>query len=289
MRPIDYFMGVLVALTWGMGIVFAKAAIDYFPPMLLMAIRSSITALALVWFVKPPNGSFGRIFLIVAISGTAQFSLTLTGLKYIDASVAALLIQLEVPFLVLLGALLLSEKPSPYKWAGMALAFVGVMMIVGEPRFNGAWLYLGMVAAGGLAWAFGQLLVRTLDGVEGTTVAAWVAICAAPQLFAMSAIFETDQVEAVMTAGWIVWAAVIYLSLIMTVLGYGMWYTLVRRYEVNKVAPFLLLLPLFSVAGSLLFLDETLTISTMLGGSIIVLGVYFTMRDTTAPVQSRQI
>ncbi len=283
-------MGLMVALTWGLGIVFAKAAIDYFPPMLLMAIRSTLTALVLVWFVKLPKGSLGTIFLISAVSGTAQFCLTLTGLQHVDASAAALLMQLEVPFLVLLGVLLLGERPGLQKWFGIALTFLGALFIAGEPRFSGAWFYILLLIGGCVAWAMGQLMVRRLKGIDGITVAGWVAIFAVPQLFAMSAAFETNQLEAIKSAGWVVWAAVIYLSIGMTVAGYGMWYTLLRRHEVGTVAPFLLLMPVFSVIGGVVFLGETLTITTIAGGAIIVLGVYFTMRQhalrtPTAPAQ----
>jgi len=50
LRAIDFVMGVSVALVWGMGFVFAKAAIAHFPPILLMSLRFAVTAVALVWF-----------------------------------------------------------------------------------------------------------------------------------------------------------------------------------------------------------------------------------------------
>ena len=108
---LDILMGVTVALTWGMGFVFAKAAIEHFPPILLMTCRFAVTALALVWFVKPPLKQMKPLIWIAFISAAIQYSLTFTGLKGLDASIAALVVQLEVPFLVLIGAVWLSEKP----------------------------------------------------------------------------------------------------------------------------------------------------------------------------------
>ena len=131
-------MGVAVALTWGMGIVFSKAAIAHFPPILLMALRFSVTALVLVWFVRIPRGQLGALFGIALISAALQYSLTFTGLKGLDAGVAALIVQLEVPFLVLVGAVVLKEKPGLRKWAGIALAFFGVYQITGAPQISAA-------------------------------------------------------------------------------------------------------------------------------------------------------
>ena len=84
---LDICMGVTVALVWGMGFVFSKAAIAHFPPILLMAFRFSVTALVLIWFVRPPMGHMRALFVISLISAALQYSLTFTGLKGLDAGV----------------------------------------------------------------------------------------------------------------------------------------------------------------------------------------------------------
>jgi len=268
-------MGIAVPLIWGMGFVFAKAAIEHFPPILLMALRFAVTAMALVWFVRPPLGTLWRICGIAIVSAAIQYSLTFNGLRGLDASVAALVVQLEVPFLVLLGAVALKEQPSLRKWIGIALTFAGVGLIAGEPRLQGAWIPLLMVVGGAFTWAVGQALVRTLKGLDGLTVTAWIAVFAAPQLLVMSLIFEDNHIAAIQSADWLVWGAVIYLGLIMTALGYGFWYSLVRRHPVSLVAPFLLLLPVFVVFGGVFFLGETLTVHVMMGGAVVIAGVAF--------------
>ena len=269
----DMALGLGVALVWGLGLVFAKAAIAHFPPILLMAFRFSVTALALVWFIKPSEGQLHVLFLISFISATLQYSLIFTGLAGLDASTTALIIQLEIPFLVLIGAIFLKETPGWRRWVGISIAFFGVYKITGEPRIGDALWSVALVIAGGLTWATGQAMVRQLKNISGLTVATWVAILAFPQLFVMSAIFETGQVQAIRSAGWVVWSAVAYLGLIMTALGYYMWYTLIRRTPVSEAAPYLLALPLFSMAGGWYLLGEVVTTQTLLGGGIILLGV----------------
>ena len=272
-RLVDMALGLGVALVWGLGLVFAKAAIAHFPPILLMAFRFSVTALALVWFIKPSDGQLRALFLISFVSATLQYSLTFTGLAGLDASATALIIQLEIPFLVLIGAIFLKETPGWRRWVGISIAFFGVYKITGEPRIGDVPWSVALVIGGGLTWATGQAMVRQLKNISGLTVAAWVAILAFPQLFVMSAIFETGQVQAIKSAGWVVWSAVAYLGLIMTALGYYMWYTLIRRTPVSEAAPHLLALPLFSMAGGWFLLGEVVTTQTLLGGGIILLGV----------------
>ena len=100
----DILFAISVPLIWGFGLVFAKAALEHFPPILLMAFRFAVTALVMVWFVKPPWPLMREIFLIALVSAAFQYGFTFTGLKYLDASTAALVVQLEVPFMVLLSA-----------------------------------------------------------------------------------------------------------------------------------------------------------------------------------------
>lgn len=282
LRVQDVLAGIAVALVWGMGIVFAKAAIAHFPPILLMTFRFAVTALALVWFVRPPVALFGHIFLIALISGALQYSLTFTGLQYVDASIAVLIVQLEVPFLVLLGALFLKETPGPRKWLGIAAAFAGVALISGEPRLRDAGSAVFLLVAGPFAWAVGQVMVRRLGQVSGITLITWMAVFATPQLFVLSLILEDNHWAVIRSADWVVWGTVIYLGLIMTALGYGLWYTLVRRYPVSQVAPFLLLMPVFSVLGGVAVLGESLSLRTVLGGLVVVGGVAFIVLERAA-------
>ena len=275
MKLIHIMMAIFVPFIWGSGFVVAKGAITDFPPILLMAFRFLVTSLVLVWFVKPPIGSLRALFLIAIVASAIQYSFTFTGLKGLDAGFAALIVQLEVPFLVILGVVLLGEKPGIKKWIGIIIAFSGVGLLVGKVEFGNAWLSVSLVVLGALTWAIGQILVRKLKNIDGLTITAWVAIFATPQLFVMSFLFEKNQVNLILNAKMSVWWAVLYLGLVMTALGYYFWYTLIRTYQVEKVAPFLLLLPVFSLAGGVIFLGEALSFMKVIGGLVVILGIAF--------------
>ena len=288
LRPLDLLMGLAVPLVWGMGVVFAKAAIGHFPPILLMALRFSVTALVLVWFVRPPWQVMGQLVAVAFVSAAVQYSLTFNGLRGVDASTAVLVIQLEVPFLVLLAAVLLHERVGPRKWLGIAIAFIGVGLIAGEPRLGQAWGSLALLAGGAFSWAMGQIMVRRLGEVGGLTLIAWVAVFAAPQLFVFSLIFERDHLAYIASADWVVWGTVVYLGLVMTALGYSLWYGLIGRHPVSRVGPFLLLMPVFSVLGGVILLGETLTPQIALGGAAVIAGVAVIMvrRSVAAVIEA---
>ena len=275
MNFIHILMAISVPLIWGTGFVVAKGAISEFPPILLMAFRFLVTSLVLVWFAKVPFGQLRALFLIAIVASAIQYSLTFTGLRGLDAGFAALIVQLEVPFLVILGAILLGEKVSLRKWMGIIIAFAGVGLLIGKVEFNNAWGSVALVVAGAFTWAVGQIFVRKLKNIDGLTTTAWVAVFATPQLFVMSFIFETNQIEFITKASMSIWLAVLYLGIIMTALGYYFWNTLIRSYTIEKIAPFLLLLPVFSLIGGVLFLGEMISGAKMFGGLIVILGVAF--------------
>ena len=273
MNPLDTLSAISVAIIWGMGFVIAKAAMEHFSPILLMALRFTLTALCMIWFFRPDPKLFNKLFWIAFVSAAIQYSLTFTGVSGIDASTAALLIQLEVPFAILLAAVLLGDKLTIRQGVGVSLAFCGAILIVGEPKLANNMRYVLMVIGGGFAWSLGQIMITILGVTGGFSLISSVAVFAAPQLFIASYLLEDNQIEQIITASPAAWAAVVYLGLVMTALGYAMWYRLLGLYDVNMVIPFLLLLPVASVVGGYLFLDEILTTKIAIGGLLALAGV----------------
>ena len=227
----------------------------------------------MVGFTPLPVGKFSQLFKIAIVAAAIQYSLTFTGVKGLEAGLASIIVKLEVPFLVILGALLLREKPGFKKWIGIAISFVGVAIMSQQDELSGSFISIALVLSGCFAWALGQVMIRKLKDVSGLQVTAWIAVFADPQLFFMSAIFENGQVEAIRTANPLVWWTVLYLGLIMTCLGYYFWNTLIRHHDVSKAATFLLLLPVFSVLGGNVFLGEAITLEKFYGGATVLLGI----------------
>ena len=277
MNSKQILLALIVPITWGLGFTLAKIGMEQFPALLIMTIRFGIAGLILVWFTKPPWGHMREIFVVALIGSTIQYGLTYNGLKGIDASTAAILVQLEGPILAIMGAFLLKEKLGITRALGMGLAFIGVLIIVGEPRLDGHLDSVILLVAGSAVWAVAQIMISRLKDLSGITILAWVAIMATPQMFVASLLIEDGQWLAITTASFIDWSIILYLALIMTVLGYSVWYHLLSSVDVSKVSPFLMLLPITSIIAGIVLLDEKLTSSMILGGLLIMSGVASTL------------
>lgn len=277
MNSKQILLALIVPITWGLGFTLAKIGMEQFPALLIMSIRFGIAGLVLVWFTKPPWGHMREIFIVALIGSTIQYGLTYNGLKGIDASTAAILVQLEGPILALMGTILLKEKLGLTRAFGMGLAFAGVFIIAGEPRLEGHIDSVLLLVAGSAVWAVAQIMISRLKGLSGITILAWVAIMATPQMLLASFIIEDGQWQAITTASLFDWSIIFYLAFIMTVLGYSVWYHLLSSVDVSKVSPFLMLLPITSIIAGMILLDEQFTKAMAIGGVMIMIGVASTL------------
>ena len=274
MKTRELLLALLVPLTWALGFTVAKAALDEFPPLLLMSMRFFIAGLILVWFVPIPRHCLKDLFWISLVGSTIQYGLTFTGLSMIDASLGGIIVQLEVPFSVLLAVIFFRERPGLLRIIGMTVSFIGIALIAGKPSLSGQLEGILLTASGALVWAIGQIMYKRISSqIDGLTGIAWIGVIATPQMLIGSMIFETGQVDALMNASWVGWASVVYLGLIMTVVGYGIWFTVLARNPVSHVMPVLLVLPVFIVLFSVLLLGERPSLEVLLGGVTILAGV----------------
>jgi len=277
MNSKQIFLALIVPITWGFGYALTKIGMDQFTPLLLMSLRFGIAGLILVWFTKPPWGYMRELFIIALIGSTIQYGFTYYGLKGIDVSTASILVQLEGPILALLSALILKERLGWPRALGMGLAFTGVIVIVGEPRLNDSLDSVALVITGAVFWAIAQIMISRLKSLSGITILAWVAIIATPQMLLISLIIEEGQWESIKTANLVDWSIVFYLSFIMTVIGYSIWYHLLRICDVSKISPFLMLLPVTSIIAGIVLLNEQFTLAMGIGGLLVMTGVASTL------------
>jgi O-acetylserine/cysteine efflux transporter len=264
---------LLIAMIWGFNFAVAKIGLAQLPPIMMMALRWALVGLLLAPFVKPPRGRWRHVFLVSFTLGFVHFAIMFTGLKSLDAATAAIAIQLQVPFAALLAAVFFNDKLGWRRALGMAIAFVGVAIIAGEPRLTSATVPLAMVIVAACIWSVANVQIKMMGEVNGMMLNAWVGVFAAPQLAIASLVLEDGQWAALAAADWRAAMAVLYQAVVVVIVGYGGWFWLLRRYAVNQVMPFTLLVPVFGVLSGVLVLGETMTLPLIVGGLLTVIGV----------------
>ena len=271
----DTFLASLVPIFLGFGFVIAKPAMEYFPPMLLMGMRFAFAALILIWWFPIPKKFLKKIFIASLIANTLQYSLTYTGLSFIDASAAVLLVQTEVPFGVIFAYFMLKEKPTIRSLIGIAIAFVGVYVLTGSPNLDGKFFGVSLIIIGSGVWALGQVLVKPLSKeISPLALVAWMALFSGPILITLSAIFDGNTINYLRSANFNSWIIAIYLGFIMQPITYGCFYYVIKNNPIYKVLPIVTMgIPLTGLLAAIFLLGEEPTKELFIGGAVIIIGV----------------
>jgi O-acetylserine/cysteine efflux transporter len=272
--PVDLALLVLVTALWGGNFAVVKLGLVELPPLTFVLARFALIALCLAPFLRWPHGKGRQLFGLSVTLGVLHFGIMFSAMQHIDAATAAIAVQLQVPFAALLAWIFFRDRFGWRRTLGTLVAFAGVVVIAGEPRFEGGLVPLLLVILAACIWAFTNIQVKWLGpALNVFQITGWAAIFSVPQLLALAWLVEGNPLPAYLAAGWIGWSAIIYQAIGVTVLGYGFWYGMMRRHAVNQVMPLTLLVPIFGVLSGVIFLDEALTLPTVIGGLATILGV----------------
>ena len=260
-------------LVWGVNFAVAKVGLAEFPPLLMMTLRFGLVAILLVPFVKRPAAPMSRVIGLAFTLGFLHFALFFSGLNGIDASVAAIVIQLQVPFAVILAAILLRERPGWRSLLGMTLAFAGVLIIFAGAEIHADTVPLTLMLCAAFVWSVANYQIKALGSVDGMSLNGWMAMFATPQLLFASLAIERGQWHALAEADWRGYGAVAFTAVFATILGYGLWYRLIHKYPMSLSMPFTLLGPVFGVASGVVMLGEPMTLRLLAGSTVTLVGV----------------
>jgi O-acetylserine/cysteine efflux transporter len=265
---------VLVPLFWGLQFVVIKVGLTAFPPLFFVGLRFAAVAAILLPFVgRPTRRELGPMIAISVFFGGLNFGLIFVGLGQGLAGVSAVANQLSTPFTVLLAWPFLGERPSKRVIIGVALAFAGVALTAAEPSASVKILPTLEVIAAGFALAVGSVLAKRYGPFEPMKLMAWMSVFTVPQVMAASFLIEHGQFASLHTASLTAWLAFGYTVLFGAIVGWGLWFWLIARCSMSRLAPFALLQIVFAIIVGAVFLHESLTSTLVAGAAICIIGV----------------
>jgi O-acetylserine/cysteine efflux transporter len=225
---------------------------------------------------------------VAAISiflGGLNFGLFYVGLGLGSGSMSAVAYQLATPFTILLAWPLLAERPSSTTSAGVMLAFIGVVVLAGEHGSSANALALLLVIGAAFSFAVSNVLTKRYGPFDPFMLMGWSSLLTVPQVMLMSRVFENGQLASLVSADERGWLALAYTIFIGGIAGFGLWFWLIARCSIDRVAPFGLLLPVFALISSVLFLGERMTPKLIVGGLLAISGVAIAqVRPSARPI-----
>ena len=275
MSLIHIALAVLVALIWGFNFVAIKLGLGSMPPLLFSALRLVLAAAPFLPFYRSPGVAMKWVIGIGLALGVGQFGLLFTAMNLgMPAGLSSAVLQTQVFFTTLFAALTLGERPGIRQMAGVVIAFAGVLTIAGSLDFGALGPFL-MVIAAAACWATSNILTRRAKAMDPMRLMVWVSLVPPLPLLALSWLFEgPERMESAFTGmTWVGFGSLAYIAFGATIVGYGLWSMLLKRYPAAVVAPFSLLVPLFGLSSGALILGEKPGPQKLAGAALIILGV----------------
>jgi O-acetylserine/cysteine efflux transporter len=265
---------MLIAATWGVNNLFAKLIVEAFPPMYAAGLRFVLTALLLLPLLRWPQGQWRALGLICLLIGPLHFGVQYLGLGMAhDLSPMVVAMQLWIPASVVAAMLLLGERVSGLRLAGIVLSFAGIGVLAFDPSVFTQLAALALIGFAACAYGTGAALVRRNLSLNPIQMQGWIAVISAPFLFGVSAASETGQLEAGSAAPWWVWAMIAFGAIASSIWANAEMFRLVQKYEVSRTTPYVLLSPLIGIGLGVVVLHDPVSPQLWVGGAVALFGV----------------
>jgi O-acetylserine/cysteine efflux transporter len=267
-------LALSVVAIWGTNFVVIRWGLDGLPPFLFATLRFALSALPWLLFIRRPAVPLRKLAAFGVLLGVGQFGLLYLAIQgRITPGLASLVVQMQVFFTIGLSVVLMGERVRPYQLAGMALAVSGLAVIASHLDATLTVTGLALVLAAAFFWSCANLLAKSAGRVDMLAFMVWSSLFAVPPLFALSWWLEGPALMAsrLQAASPGVWATVLWQAIGNSLYGYGVWNWLLARHPAATVTPLALLVPVFGMGASTVFLGEPLP-AWKLGAGALVLG-----------------
>ena len=271
-----FLLALAVVAVWGTNFVIIRLGLDALPPLLFAALRFTLAAVPLVFFVKRPAVPWRDLAAYGVLIGVGQFGLLFIAIDgFIAPGLASLVVQTQVVFTIALAMRGTGERLAPVQWLALLLAVAGLAVILSHTGGTTTPLGVALVIGAAFSWSLGNMVQRRAGRVDMLAFVVWSSLFAVPPLFALALLFEGAPAitTAIAAAGPSVWAAVVWQSVGNTMFGYGAWGWLLARYPAASVAPMSLLVPVFGMGAAALWLGEPLPGWKLAAAALIIGGL----------------
>lgn len=279
----DGFLALLVVVAWGLNFVVIKVGLHHMPPLLLAGLRFLLVAFPAIFFVARPKVPLTLLLGYGLTISFGQFAFLFCAIKFgMPAGLASLVLQAQAFFTMVLGAFVFSERLQRKQLAGIALAIIGVLVLI-EASLNGQHIAMSgfmLTLAAAFSWACGNIFNKKImqhsPRPAVMSLVVWSALIPILPFLLSSLLLEgaAHITQSLITIDMTTILSLLYLAFVATILGYGIWGALLGRYETWRVAPLSLLVPVVGLASAAVLLGETLTGMQLAGAVLIMAGLY---------------
>lgn len=276
---------LLTMAVWGSTFVVTKGLIELWPPFTLALARVGIGTLVLLplAIARHQRGThlpWGTIWLMGLLGVTLYYLTFNLAMVHISASQGAL-VQASIPAMTALVAVVwLRERATWSRWLGIALSVAGVLIVFsgsaadsGTSTLFGDFLMFSSVAC----WALYTALAKRAASFDPLVITVCVTGTGTSLLLPFSAYeIVSTGLQPLPVSGWL---GVLYLGGVASGLAYMLYNASLRHLDASEVGVYTNLIPVVGVLTGIVFLGEPMSLRAIVGGAVVMLGVWITSRS----------
>jgi len=282
----------LAILFWGASFIATKIALRDAHPATIILLRFALGA-AILWLAIWRWRMFQRIGkrdgVYLAILGFIAVPLhqaiQAVGLLYTTASSMGWIIALIPIFTAILAWIFLGEPMTALKVIGSIIAFGGAVLVVTRGALSLETFRLpstlgdALAVASALNWAIFQVASKPiLRRLEPTLAMAYLMLIGGIVIVPFASLQTLSDLPRLTLDSWL---AILFLGIFCSGVGYLVWYDALSKIDASQLSSLSYIQPMITVIVAALLLGEAITPAILLGGAVILLGVYLVNRSAT--------
>lgn len=283
---IPLMIGLLIInLFWGGSFIANAIALKYIGPIEIASLRFFIAAplLAIATYLwkgrqifKINMGDMGVLILMAITGVTLQYIIQVSAQKYTSATNASLLINTSVFFIMIFSAMFLKETMNAKKVAGAIIGFAGVALLVsnGSLSFDIGGHATGdiMIMVCALLWAVYSIYGKKISSkYHPLTILNYVFIIGTLGFIPFYLITPHSSILSIPASAMV---SILFLSIFCSIIAYLVYSFALEKMNASTVAIYIYFVPLSTIVLAALILGETLTIASVAGGLLVLIGMY---------------
>jgi len=272
----DSLLAALVAVLWGFNFVVIDWGMGDMPPLLFAAIRFVLVAFPACLLVPRPRVSWRVLVAVGTFMSLGQFGFLYASMHAgMPPGLAALVLQSQVVFTIVIATVVLRERTSRAQVTGVGLGVAGLVVVaLGRDGHIGLGALLLCLLAG-LSWGIGNVVARAARVPGGLGLAVWSAVVVPVPLLLLSLLLDGPQAigTGLAAVGWHAVLSTAYTVVMSTMVGFGVFNGLLARHPSGRVVPWVLLVPVVAMMCAWALVGEEPGTAELVGAALLVVGV----------------
>jgi drug/metabolite transporter (DMT)-like permease len=278
-KKLDILLFFVMTSAWALNYPFLKFALIYEPPLVALLFRILFGAIFSIPFSYSTlrllrNIGIMKLFIMSLFNISIFMSLWFIGERTETSSISSILVYTYPIVSVFLSWLMLREKLNLWKIIGIFIGFSGVVVIFLNQLSISYSVGLFLLIGSAVSWSAGTVYYKKyFKDVDLGAVNSYQFLFALPVIFAVSLFYGGFRP---LTINFIL--ITLYMGSVGSSVAYFIYWSLIKKYNVSHVSPYLFAVPAFSILFSTFLINESLDLLSLAGFSLVAFGIFVSSR-----------